>query len=312
MKNENKRIYMLAPEGNLYKTNLHCHTTVSDGKFTPEEIKKLYMERGYSAVAFTDHKVCRPHPELTDASFVALTGVEIAFGIGRSTSVHICGIARDPLATLEIPNEPMDDMEKINAGIRRLNELDFITTLNHPRWSGMSYADVTEIGEVGNIEVANGFEMIQDGYGTSDAIYELELRRGRRAYPLATDDSHRATADGGAGPEYFHGFTVIRAEELTYGALISALDSGSFYASTGPLFHELWIEGGVLHVECSAVSGVYVHGELYSHRAAVVESEDKLTRVDINVEKILAGSKFLFVIISDKSGGRAFSAPIWL
>ena len=133
-----KKTYLLPETGNLYKANLHCHSTVSDGKFSPEELKKMYMERGYHAIAYTDHQVCVPHPELTDENFVALTGLEIAFGIKKATSVHICGIARNPTAELKIPNEIMDDIEKINAGIKRLNESDYITTLNHPRWSGMS------------------------------------------------------------------------------------------------------------------------------------------------------------------------------
>ena len=69
---------LLLKEGNLYKANLHCHTTESDGKFTPEEIKKMYQNKGYSAVAYTDHRKCVPHTDLTDESFVALTGIEIA------------------------------------------------------------------------------------------------------------------------------------------------------------------------------------------------------------------------------------------
>ena len=36
------RTYLLSQEGTFYKANLHCHTTVSDGKRTPEEIKKEY------------------------------------------------------------------------------------------------------------------------------------------------------------------------------------------------------------------------------------------------------------------------------
>ena len=55
------RVYLLPEEGNLYKANLHCHSTVSDGRFTPEELKRMYMERGYHAIAYTDHRVCAPH-----------------------------------------------------------------------------------------------------------------------------------------------------------------------------------------------------------------------------------------------------------
>ena len=43
--------YLLPEKGQFYKANLHCHSTVSDGHLTPEEIKKHYMAHGYSVVA---------------------------------------------------------------------------------------------------------------------------------------------------------------------------------------------------------------------------------------------------------------------
>ena len=305
------RTYLLPQDGHLYKTNLHCHSLVSDGKFSPAELKRMYMERGYSAIAYTDHQICVPHPELTDESFVALTGVEIAFGIKQATSVHICGIARDPMAQVEIPNEVMDDMDRINAGIQRLNRLNFITTLNHPRWSGMSAADITAIGEVANFEVLNGYEQVQDGYGDSSGIFELELRRGRRACPLATDDSHTMASDKAPGYEYFQGFTMVKAPELSYGALINALDTHAYFASSGPIFKNLWLENGILHIECSPVRGVYIHGQRYSHRLAVIQETDCLEILDIPLEDIFADSSYFFVQLVDSSRKRAWSCPYW-
>ena len=36
------RRYIISPEGNFYKAQLHTHSTVSDGALTPEEVKELY------------------------------------------------------------------------------------------------------------------------------------------------------------------------------------------------------------------------------------------------------------------------------
>ena len=63
---------------NFYRANLHCHTTVSDGKKSPDEIKKFYMQHGYSVVAYTDHDVFIPHNDLTDDKFIALNAMEIS------------------------------------------------------------------------------------------------------------------------------------------------------------------------------------------------------------------------------------------
>ena len=38
--------YLLPQIGCFYKANLHCHTTVSDGSITPEEIKTFIREKG--------------------------------------------------------------------------------------------------------------------------------------------------------------------------------------------------------------------------------------------------------------------------
>lgn len=306
------RTYLIPKDGNLYKANLHCHTTVSDGKFTPAQIKDFYKSKGYHAVAFTDHQVCTPHPELTDADFVALTGIEIAYGIGKSTSIHACGIARDPMVQLEHPNDPENDIQKLNAGIRLLNKKGFITTLNHPRWSGIAPADLAKIQGFANMEVVNGYEMVLDGYGDSSACYEAELRAGRKVRPLAADDSHTMSAPGVCGYEYFRGFTVLKAPELSYSALIDALDTGAFYASTGPMIHNLWLEDGILHLECDPVCGVYVHGTLYSHRAARVTGEDTITAIDLDVSKLCATSDYLFVKVVNTRGEQAWACPHWL
>ena len=42
--------------GNWYKGNLHTHTTLSDGRATPEETFALYKAEGYSFMALTDHR----------------------------------------------------------------------------------------------------------------------------------------------------------------------------------------------------------------------------------------------------------------
>ena len=39
-----------------YKANLHCHTTLSDGNWTPEQVKEEYKKRGYSVIAITDNE----------------------------------------------------------------------------------------------------------------------------------------------------------------------------------------------------------------------------------------------------------------
>ena len=69
--------YLLPETGRFFKANLHCHSNLSDGHLSPEEIKKIYMDKGYSIVAYTDHDILLPHPELKEENFLPLNGMEL-------------------------------------------------------------------------------------------------------------------------------------------------------------------------------------------------------------------------------------------
>ncbi|MBO7741443.1 MAG: hypothetical protein J6S21_02715, partial [Victivallales bacterium] len=62
---------------NSYKANLHCHTTRSDGKFSPQEAIKLYKDAGYDILALTDHHTAPDLEGLDPMGMCLLPGAEI-------------------------------------------------------------------------------------------------------------------------------------------------------------------------------------------------------------------------------------------
>ena len=76
------RKYLLPNEGEFYKANLHTHTNRSDGAQSPEKVKEVYKDLGYSVVAYTDHDIFIDSQHLTDDTFVALNGVEYSSPLG--------------------------------------------------------------------------------------------------------------------------------------------------------------------------------------------------------------------------------------
>ena len=74
--------------GKSYKANLHCHTTVSDGHYSPEEVKEYYKAHGYSVIAFTDHEILLDHSDLCDEDFIALNGYELSVNAPRSRTTE--------------------------------------------------------------------------------------------------------------------------------------------------------------------------------------------------------------------------------
>ena len=159
--------YLINPNLNWYKANLHCHTTNSDGFYTPEQIKKIYKEHGYSVVAYTDHDVIFDNSHLTDDDFVALTAVEYSIyprGNVRwrdMSLIHLNLFSKDPhnlfhpAAYKEMLNErqvelfkskynmdiPCDNYhreftnESVQETIDRANKMGFLVQFNHPNWS---------------------------------------------------------------------------------------------------------------------------------------------------------------------------------
>lgn len=72
-------IDLLKTNGKFYKANLHCHTTLSDGKMTAAEVKEYYLKNGYNIVAYTDHSKYAYHKELLSEDFLPIAGFEAAW-----------------------------------------------------------------------------------------------------------------------------------------------------------------------------------------------------------------------------------------
>ena len=66
--------HLLPPVSRYFKTNLHAHSTLSDGEFSPQEVKALYKAKGYQILSITDHNLVADHSSMNEADFLLLTG----------------------------------------------------------------------------------------------------------------------------------------------------------------------------------------------------------------------------------------------
>lgn len=261
----------LLPEtGCFYKANLHCHTVLSDGRWTKEQVKEEYRKRGYSIVAFTDHRHYGWHPELMDETFVPLAAYEADLNdvfpasgsFSRVRTYHLNFYDTDPAArggfTAVQPPQRYGDLDALNAFIAQMGADGFLCCYNHPYWSLQNYTDYCGLRGVFAMEIYNhGCEL--DGlYGYGPQAYDEMLRAGTRLFCLSTDDNHDVYAPGDPRCDSFGGFTMLKLPRLTYADVIGALRRGDFYASTGPELQELCIRADTLQVRCSPVEKIYV------------------------------------------------------
>ena len=322
-------IELIPEQGQFYKTNLHCHTNISDGTRPPEEVKEFYKRHGYSAVCFTDHEVLVPHNDLCDEDFIALHGYEVAVkqDIHASTSwfqpvyhfnmiaktqdnVYLpkfflnnpmkVGNARTWLAKCGVYEETIDtteyDIDWINEYTKAVKDAGFLITYNHPEWSLQGPSDYIGLEHLHAIEVINGgCQALNDN---TSLHYNYMLRAGRRLVPVGGDDNHRESGS-------LKAWTMIKAPQLSYDALIQAYEKGHCYATEGPEILRLVLEDGKIKVRTSSVVSIYLRTEgRYVQEAADKAAGVTEAEFDYCPEKF---GKFFRIEIRDTHGYRAFS-----
>lgn len=285
------KTYLLPKEGKFYKANLHCHTVLSDGRLTAEEVKKAYMEQGYSIVAFTDHRRYAWHKELDQEDFLSIAAYEVDindFGkrpedFSRLQTYHLNLYDTKPWENKEekeqsiLPQRRYRDITYINSYIEEMKEKGFLTCYNHPYWSLQTYDDYKDLRGLFAMEIYNhGCEL--DGlFGFNPQSYDEMLRSGQRLYCMATDDNHNWYPLDDPMSDSFGGFTMIKAEALDYACVMEALKRGDFYYSMGPQIHDVYVEDGELCIRTSPVEKIFVVQEGRNCHKAVAAPGETVT-----------------------------------
>lgn len=277
--------YLFKNDQNLYKANLHCHTNVSDGDCTPEEIKEIYKQEGYSVVAYTDHDIMVAHPDLRDDKFLPLTGFEVELDQKvegkdwqNSKTCHICFVALDedkdvmpfrldelyiwgnaqnyvPITKFDDNHEPFTRVyspECICTMMKLGREAGFFVTYNHPHWSMETYNDYIQYEGMHAMEIYN-HDCVVNGFNDyNPQVFDEMLRAGKNVFCTATDDNHNHENPDGPLWDSCGGYVMIRAEKLEYKNITDALLKGDFYASNGAFIDNVWYDTDTkkLHVEC--------------------------------------------------------------
>ncbi len=306
--------YLLPREGKFFKANLHCHSVVSDGGYTPEMLKEAYALRGYQIIAYTDHRICVPHGDLSDGQFLALTGTELDSlsspgDTGWEKACHLCCISRDPTGCERMPQLPDYSFRSTSDTVELLNRSGFIVHFNHPAWSAQSTPDYVGLQGLHGFEVYNHCSQAYAMEGLALNDFALFLKGGGKAYPVAADDNHNLSKNKRFITDSFGGFTMIKAPELTYDSVISALDQAHVYASTGPLISEYFLAGKRLHVASSPVSkAVLKTARVGVNKQNVIMPSDTITQVDFDLS---GASGFAYVELYAQDGTFACTAPVY-
>lgn len=306
------RLTTLFDEGLWLKGNLHAHSTMSDGRLTPGELAASYREAGYQFLSLADHNRFCAFDDFDREDFLMLPGVEMSYdgpyprpGDPRKYC-HIVGLDRGNgdcgfghLQDIPLP-PPGGGSVAVNGIIRRLNEGNLFTVLAHPWWSHLEWDEVAALEGFVAIEVFNNLCQVGSGCGYSETWWDCLLRRGRRVWGVATDDTHQYMDDR------FGGFVRVKARSFTKRGILEALEAGSFHASQGPEIYRFEVVDGEVWLECSPAEQIFFIA--YDNYGAGFKGEG-LTRVHYPLN---GDESYLRAEVVDARGRKAWANPIFL
>jgi hypothetical protein len=215
-----------------YRGNLHTHTTNSDGDSPPEVVTAWYRDAGYDFLALTDHDVLTRPETLRDAAgpMLLVRGEEITSG-----DAHVNGFGIDQAI---LPCFEPTVRETLQADIDLVRAAGGVPQVNHPNyvWQA-SPADLALLERLTLFEVFNGGPDVNNfgrpGRPAMDDAWDIVLTMGRRLWGTATDDAHHFLTWGRPYSNPGRGWVVIRATHCREAELLTNLEAGEFYATTG-------------------------------------------------------------------------------
>lgn len=181
-------------------SDLHIHTTYSDGAFTPDEIIEMAREKGIRYISITDHDTMGAYENLQTEykDLTVISGVEVSTYY-KGLELHILSYFHDPfdkplLDLLE--RSKTDRVERYHKILKNLEEMDIHLPDEAPPKDSYGRAHIAKLliehGYVKNIKEA--FNIYLD---VDKIAYE-------KRYKIDTREALRALRDAGGIPVLAH------------------------------------------------------------------------------------------------------------
>lgn len=301
-----KRLFVnpFKEKGEWFKGNIHTHSTMSDGITPPEDLVEFYKEKGYDFLSITDHGKVTNIEELGKPELLMIPGEELCVGQTHvNTFYHIVALGiekRLPFNDLERNLSP----QKV---IDHINQQGGISILAHPYWSGMNQKDMMVIRDYHGVEIYNTTCDYERNRGLSAVHIDGIITQGRRPLIFAADDHHgvkRPLIPVDAGEAWIK----VKTDKLSRESIISSIQKGLFYSSTGPEIKEINIDDeGTLKLKCTPAKHITFASSPAAGRKLHAEKEP-LTEAAYEGGP---GESYLRIEITDYKGRTAWSNPIY-
>lgn len=295
----------------MLKGGLHCHTTRSDGRCTPEELIRCYYKNGYDFLAITDHRKYNFKNFVPEVPITIIPGMEydniLQRGKGFRCFHTVCIGPEKEMGNGYEQDEYMEsgnakNQEEYQAYLDNIHEKGNLTIHCHPQWSSTPARYFENLKGNFAMEIWNSGSALDYGMDTDAAYWDEILGQGKIIYGVATDDCHHIS-------HCCIGWVMVRAEN-NVPAILEALKNGAFYSSCGPEIYDFYIEDGKVIVKCSPASIIRIHSDMHPNQ--MVKSDDgNMTYAEFDLNH-RGGYQYVRATIIDKNGKHAWTNPIFL
>ena len=149
---------------------------------------------------------------------------------------------------------------------RERTQVPMLPHINHPNFGyAITLDDMISLQGERFFEVYNGHPSVHNlgdsAHMSTERMWDLinasyiENQK-PLMYGLATDDSHHYHVQDSKWSNAGRGWIMVRADSLTPGSLIAAMEAGEFYASTGVELKKIQFEKNLLSIEIAPEAGI--------------------------------------------------------
>ncbi len=295
-----------------FKGNTHAHTLESDGDSSPEDVANWYKQHDYDFLVLSDHNVLTDPAalaHLVDDEFILIPGEEVTSSFERRP-VHINGLNVNALV---VPQKADTMVGTIQSNIDAIRELEGAPHINHPNYGwAFGAEELAQVRDDRLLEIYNGHPSVHnDGGGDSpgmEEVWDYLLTRGKRIYGIAVDDAHHFKVIARDRSNPGRGWVSVRARKLAPLDIVSALEEGRFYASTGVELDDLVVTERRIEVHIQP-QGNFKHTTRFIGAGGRVLAE---TGANPAVFDLTEPEVYVRAVVRDSGGRRAWIQPVFL
>ncbi len=295
--------------GRFWRGNLHTHSNLSDGAWALDDVVNAYKRNGYDFLMMSEHFTHHFNYPIADTrhhrgnDFTTILGAELHAPVtsaGEWWHIVAAGLPLDFAPVQKGETGPQIAQRAVDAGA--------FVGIAHPAWSQLTIEDGRALSFVHAVEIYNHGCAVECDRGDGFFLHDQLLNEGHRLSAFATDDAHFKSAD------HFGGWVQVKAESLDPDVLLAALKRGDYYASQGPQFYDISLDGDDLTVTCSPVDTIAI---VCGISRTAVQTGRAITGATLSLRKLQDGwmmdktSPWFRVVVIDNAGKRAWSNPVW-